>query len=75
MNKTTGPVNGRGFCRGPLAFVPLFILVSLFLPLPLFMASVLLSLSLVIHSRAGPLCSPVPSGRFPDPPPLRSPPF
>ncbi len=75
MNRTSGPVNGKGFCRGPLAFVPLFILVSLFLPLPLFVTSVLLFLSLALQSRAGPIASPVLLNRFPGPPSLRSPPL
>jgi hypothetical protein len=75
MNRTSGPVNGKGYCRGQLAFVPLFILVSLFLPLPLFVTSALLCLSLALHSRAGPISSPVLPARSPGPPSLRSPPF
>ncbi len=75
MNRTSGPVNGKGFCRGPLAFVPLFILVSFFLPLPLFVACVLSCLSLTLHSRAGPTSSPALPVRSPGPPSLRSPPF
>jgi len=75
MKRTSGPASSKAFGRGPLGFVPLFILVALFLPLPFFLASVLLTLSLALHSRAGPLFSPVLSGRIPGPPPLRSPPF
>ncbi len=64
------------FSRGGIhPFFPFLILLSVLIPLPLFLLPVLLFVSLIVQSRAAPAQAPVFLVRRQDPPALRSPPF
>jgi flagellar biosynthesis component FlhA len=75
MNRKPGAMRFRSFSGGIHPFLPFLILFSIFLPLPFFLLPILLSISLVILSRAAPLENPAPLVRFLDPASPRSPPY
>jgi hypothetical protein len=58
-----------------LPFLPLFVLISVFFPLPFVVLPVLFFISLVILPRAAPREFRFCAVRFLSPPPLRSPPY
>lgn len=76
MNRKAGSLSQRSCPGGILAFLPLLILVSIFLPLPFIWLPVLFFIFLVLHPRAAPPGKATVPVRFSSgPPSLRSPPF
>lgn len=75
MNRTTTRLFSRSRASGRiLPFLPLLVLVSIFLPLPLVVLPILLFISLIVLPRAAPREFRFIPVRFLIPPPLRSPP-
>ncbi len=75
MNKTDGISRARLLSGSGKHAAVLCILISIFLPLPLILLPVLLAISLVVVSRAGPPRPVLLPVRFASPPALRSPPY
>jgi hypothetical protein len=75
MNRQAGFASPKSFSGSVRPFLPLLILISIFLPLPLLVLPMLFFISLVLQPRAAPAVNQTVPVRFIDLPSLRSPPF